>query len=416
MAHGSANAPGGGGRTITLAVRETEYQQIVTDPREFRRWLDTCYQQTPELFPGEFSQGYECKDIYVSRKTGVKIRRIELRNGTAYSIRPSFVMPFMTGRTEEVEDSLFLRRFGVPFWGLAHVFGHNPMYWYRLECSLGRNSIVGTTVRKATLPDHLLADEHHQPRDRTKNYIATTVGGGCCLGAEVVENAGTEDLKTAYGVFREESLDVNPQYRPKTVNTDGWKSTQAAWKALFPLILIVPCILHGWLKIRDRAKHLKEWFAEISQRVWNAYRAPNCRSFSQRIRSLRTWATKHLSGVVLDNVLDLCDKRDRWRVAYAHPDCHRTSNMLDRVMRSMNRYFDAGQHLHGSLAPSRCHGRAWALLYNFTPWHPATARKNGGWHSPAERLNQYRYHDNWLQNLLISASLRGYRQCRPQNP
>jgi hypothetical protein len=27
-----------------------------------------------------------------------------------------------------------------------------------------------------------------------------------------------------------------------------------------------------------------------------------------------------------------------------------------------------------------------------------------------------RYHDNWLQNLLVSASLGGYRHCSPQIP
>jgi hypothetical protein len=39
------------------------------------------------------------------------------------------------------------------------------MYWYRLEVALGHNSVVGTTVRRADLPRHLLADEHHQTRD-----------------------------------------------------------------------------------------------------------------------------------------------------------------------------------------------------------------------------------------------------------
>ncbi len=96
--------------------------------------------------------------------------------------------------------------------------------------------------------------------------------------------------------------------------------------------------------------------------------------------------------------------------AYAHPGGHRTSNMLDRVMRAMNRYFDDGQHLHGSEAACARHGRAWALLHNFRPWHPAVARANGGADSPAARLNQHRYHDNWLHNLLLSASLAGYRR------
>jgi hypothetical protein len=414
MAEGSAVKPSGSIRTICLPIREEEYRQMVDDPAQFRRFVDSCYECMPELFPENFSQGYELKDGRLSGRTGVRIRRVQLKNGTAYSIRPSFVMPYMTGRTAEVEGPLFLRKFGVPYWGLAYVFDRDAMYWYRLEHALGRNSIVGTTVRKAPLPEHLLADEHHQPRDGKKNYIATTVGSGCCLGAAVAESAGTEELQEAYGVFRQEALDVDPQYAPQSVNTDGWKGTKAAWKALFVSITIVQCFLHGWLKIRDRAKHLEDWFAEIGRRVWDAYRAPERRSFSQRIASLRTWAKEHLSGVVLQNVVDLCDKRDRWKIAYDHPDCHRTSNMLDRIMRSMNRYFDNGQHLHGSLPPSRLHGRAWALLYNFTPWNPATARENGGWNSPAERLNKHRYHDNWLQNLLVSASLGGYRHCSPQ--
>ena len=44
-----------------------------------------------------------------------------------------------------------LRREGVPFWALARVFGKDPMYWYRLEVGLGCHSIVGTTVRRASL-------------------------------------------------------------------------------------------------------------------------------------------------------------------------------------------------------------------------------------------------------------------------
>ena len=49
------------------------------------------------------------------------------------------------------------------------------------------------------MPEHLLADEHHQPRDGVKNYIATTVGAGCCLGAALAQTAGAEDLQAAYG-------------------------------------------------------------------------------------------------------------------------------------------------------------------------------------------------------------------------
>ena len=415
MAEGSDLALRRRDATICLPFGEDEYEAIVDDPKRFREWLDGCFAEMPELLPEGFAEGYAMKDARTSHKQGVPIRRIVLRDGRSYSIRPSFLMPYMTARTDEVEAPLFLRKFGVPFWALARVFGRDPMYWYRMEIGLGRNSVVGTTARRAELPEDLLADEHHQTRDGEKNYIATTVGGGCVLGAALSEGVGTDELKEAYGVFQEEAADVDPHYAPKTVNTDGWPATQAAWKLLFPLVAILPCFLHAWLKIRDRAKHLGELFRTISEKVWNAYHAPNRRSFSQRLAGLRTWAGRHLSGVVLEKVLDLCDKRDSWTIAYDHPDGHRTSNMLDRLMRSMNRYFDDGQHLHGSQAACDQHCRAWALLHNFTPWHPATMVANEGWQSPAERLNGRRYHDNWLQNLLVSASLGGYRNPRPQN-
>ena len=108
----------------------------------------------------------------------------------------------MTARVGDVEAPLFLRTFGVPFWALARVFGRDPMYWYRLECGLGRSSVVGATVRRAELPIHLLADEHHQTIDGEKVYVATTVGDGCVLGAEPAAAAGAAELTAAYGVFK----------------------------------------------------------------------------------------------------------------------------------------------------------------------------------------------------------------------
>src|SRR5436305_2815224 len=285
------------------------------------------------------------------------------------------------------------------------------MYWYRLEVGLGLHSIVGTTVRQATLPEHLLADEHHQRRDGTKNYIATTVGAGCCLGAALAPTAGADDLTAAYGVFQGEAHNVRADYRPRTVNTDGWAATQQAWRALFPLVVILRCFLHGWLNIRARAKNLADVFRAVSERVWHAYHAPDRRCFAQRLRRLGECASQHVKATwVLEQVRKLCGRAREYGRAYAHPGGHRTSNLLDRVMRAMNRYFDDGQHLHGSEAACRQHGRAWALLHNFRPWHPAVARANDGYESPAVRLNQYRYHDNWLHNLLVSASLAGYRR------
>lgn len=409
MADGWANhSPTRGSRTICLPIGEEEYHDVVKDAKRFREWLLECFTATPELFPAGFDERFQMKDSRFSTKANLTLRRIVLHDGSSYSVCPSFMMPYMTACTADVEHPLFLRKFAVPFWALARVFGRNPMFWYRLECSLGRNSIVGTTVRRAEIPKHLLGDEHHQTRNGEKVFLATTVAQGCCLGVEVAETASTDDLAAAYGVFRDEARNVEPDYAPQTVNTDGWKGTRAAWRLLFPTIALLRCFLHGWLKIRDRGKHLKDTFFELSTRVWDAYHAPNKRSLSQRLRRLKTWAGEKLSGVLLKEVEDLCDKKEFWMQAHDHPDGHRTSNMLDRVMRPMNRYFFDCQHLHGK-GSNKYHVRGWALLWNYTTWNPATTKMNDGWRCPAERLNEHRYHDNWLQNLLISASLGGYR-------
>jgi hypothetical protein len=174
--------------------------------------------------------------------------------------------------------------------------------------------------------------------------------------------------------------------------------------------VLLRCFLHGWLNLRSRGK-LSASFRELSRRVWEAYQAPDRRCFAQRRRRLAEWARgQSLSAWLWEPVEKLCGRSQAYALAYAHPGGHRTSNMLDRVMRSMNRYFEESQHLHGSKAACGQHCRAWALLHNFRPWHPATARANGDWRSPAERLNKHRYHDDWLQNLLVSASLGGYRR------
>src|SRR3954451_9387069 len=232
MAEGLATRSSRGHRTLCLPIAEEAYPQVVHDPVAFRRWIDDRFREAPELFPTNFARGSELKDGRMSVKRGIPIRRLLTRDKTAYSVRPSFLMPYMTARTADVEGPLFLRKFAVPFWALARVFGHDPMDWYRLECGLGRFSIVGTTVRRADLPDHLLADEHHETHDGQKISIATTVGSGCLLGVEPAATAGTDDMKDAYAVFQQEARDIVPEYAPKTVNTDGWKGTKAAWKLL----------------------------------------------------------------------------------------------------------------------------------------------------------------------------------------
>jgi hypothetical protein len=299
---------------------------------------------------------------------------------------------------------------------LTEVFGRSPMYWYRLERSLGRFSLVGTTVQAAErLPRHLVADEKHttlieRKKEARKVYLAATAGGGCCLGLALAEAAGADDLSEAYGVFRDEARCLDPEYRPESVNTDGWPATQAAWRALFQGVTLILCFLHAFLKVRDRAVHLKETFAELSRRIWEAYHAPDARRFSQRLRRLREWTEDNVDKpVVKEKVQALCDKRAAFVKAYAHPGCHRTSNLVDRLLRRLDYHLYCTQHLHGTPESAEQGLRGWALIHNFVPSCPETVQESPDLRSPAERLNGRRYHDQWLQNLLISASRGGYR-------
>ncbi|EFK07517.1 conserved hypothetical protein [delta proteobacterium NaphS2] len=154
----------------------------------------------PELFPQGIQTGYRMKDGRPSKKLEIDIRRIEI-DGIAHTIRPSFVMPYGTAFTDDVEKGIFLRKFDVPFWALSYVFGKNPMFWCRIEQGLGRNSIVGTTIK-------LAADEKHSRLRGEKVYVATTVGTQCVLGAAVSENAKESGLTEAYGKFKEECRNI----------------------------------------------------------------------------------------------------------------------------------------------------------------------------------------------------------------
>lgn len=417
----SDQKPPSGCHTIRLPITEADYVRFLDEIEFARTFLEDVMALHPEIFPAAMLTHYVFYGFTApSRKMGLRCRRVRAgrRTGPVYTLAPSFVMPYMCGATEAASLGLLLLRYNVPYWVVAFVLGRNAMYWYRLASSLGRFSLVGTTIKQPDkLPRHLLADEKHTRHCGEKAYVALTAGAGCILGASLCQSASEEALKAAYGVFAEEATQIKPAYVPETINTDGWWATQNAWQAHFAPIVVIQCFLHAFIKIRQRAtKKLTEAFETVSDKVWQAYRAETKRGFSQRLRRLREWAEQHLGASAMqEHVLELCAKRDRFIKSYDHPGAHRTSNMVDRLMKVLDRAFFAGQYFHGSLEAAEHRVRSLSLLWNFCPSSPATVRKYEGQYCPAERLNGSRYHDNWLENLLISASMNGYRDCQ-QNP
>ena len=170
----------------------------------------------------------------------------------------------------------------------------------------------------------------------------------------------------------------------------------------------------------------------MADKLWHCYQAKTQSGFSQRLRHLCEWAKDNtqLPEFMREKLAKVYQQAAAFRIAYAStslstsrfPLAHRTSNLIDRLIlrlrsaqvQRMDRHLFSTQYFHGDLRSAELSIRGWALIHNFAPFNPYTVKRHAGWRSPAEAMNQFRYHDNWLQNLLISTSLVGkYRP--PQN-
>jgi transposase-like protein len=186
------------------------------------------------------------------------------------------------------------------------------------------------------LPEHLAADEKH-----------TRIKG-----------------ENAYGVFKDEAQCLDQDYSPKSVNTDGWKATIKAWKNLFPSIAILCCFLHLFLKMRDRcSKKYKDLFPQVAHKFWNCYKATSKRSFSQQVRRLYEWSLKTaIPDAMLHPIKKLRENLYDYAKAYDLPGAHRTSNMVDRLMKRMDRHLFSTCYFHGSTSSDELNIRGWALI------------------------------------------------------
>lgn len=312
----------------------------------------------------------------------------------------------MSGDVEVLENGLFLLSVNTPTWVVTHVCGYNDMFWHRHLERLRRNHLVGTTVPIAKhLPIHLVADEHHCDWIGEKGYVAFTTGGGCILGLSLSTSADEIHLTETYSVFATETRKLKPDYEPKTVNTDGWWATQNAFRNLFSTIVPILCFLHGFLKIRDRGRKLRD----LHQQVWKVYRIESKETFIQAMSDFKTWLDQETwNETDIKSVDKFCQRVKAYALSYEHPDCHRSSNLVDRLMNRLTRYLYAGRGLHGHQVNSEHRLRDWAILNNFRPFaYPSGSTRN--FQSPAHRLNRRQYHQHWLHNLQVSSSCLGFR-------
>lgn len=398
-----------GSKQICIPMTRDQYQTIWSDAQKVRQFLDELIADHPEIFPPGIEQGYQLTGHLPESKKlpGHQLRQLKLLSGGTFTLRPSFLFTYMTGTVDKLEHPLLLLSLGVPCWVVTAIFKHNDMFWQRLLEQLGRNSLVGTTVRDpARLPQHLAADEHHADWAGKKGYVTMTAGGNCILGVAITRAADEEHLTEGYGQFAEEARRVDPHYAPKTVNTDGWFATQNTVQALFAGVTTILCFLHGFLKIRDRSRKAHD----LHQQIWDVYRAANAMEFSQKLTAFLDWfGERSWSKSVQAVVAKLKNHETEYLESYAHPGCHRTSNQVDRPMNRLARFLYAGRGLHGHLDSSELRLRGWALLNNFRPYAKRSGQPRAH-QSPAHALSQRQYHRHWLHNLQVSASLRGYNR------
>jgi hypothetical protein len=390
-------------------MSEAHYQECMDDIATYRQHLQATYDQHPELFPQAWAQGYTWHDRYGVRKQRCVVRRIKLKaTGKVFTVRPSFLLPYGIGRTEEVEKALFLRQWGVPFDALAYVFGRNAMFWYRAWRSFGRPNLVGTTVKQpSTMPQDLVADEKITWLAGTEVVVPTTVGGGCVLGITVAEQATSLALQTAYGEFKTEATTVFPTYHARSVCTDGFQATRDAWRQLFPHLTLVLCFLHSILKLTERCRGALR--TQVLERAWFVYHAVTKGQFAQRLRRLGEWGRATLDGSLAQTIEKMTRLRTAFTPAYECPQAARTTNAVDRVHNQLDRTLYAMQYCHGHQTSARLAVRAWALQWNFHPYGSRLRHAQPSRSSPFADLNGFHYHSNWLQNLLIASSMGGLR-------
>lgn len=237
---------------------------------------------------------------------------------------------------------------------------------------------------------------------------------GCFLGVGLSMSADSEALTEAYGVFASEARAHDPSYEPETVNLDGWDATQAAWRRLFPTIVVIRCFLHTVLGIQQRCRSNKPLFSALTERLWAIFHSPTPAHFGQRLRRLGQWANTRndLPQVLLAKLTKLKANASSFKLTFLYPEAHRTSNMVDRLMNHQDRLLYAMQYFHGSTHSAHLAVRAMAILWNFHPYCRKTRSKKLS-RSPFEDLNGFQYHPHWLRNLLLASSLNGRNTASP---
>ncbi len=408
-----------GRQTIRIPVNESTHVSMLSDAVAFRTKLDELMNLYPELFPEcIIREGYHLKELKSSRRlkgfSYYTIRTPDRR--VTYTVQPCYVLPYLIGFTQEVAEALELMMYGVPSHKITQMYGRNDTYWDNLFNSLGRFSVVGTLVKSPQqLPEDYCADEKITWWNGQKISVCMVAAKNCLFCCEATLSGCAAGLQRAYGVFKQEASRLKKSFAPMSINIDGWRATRLAFKNLFASTMLVLCFLHGFIKIRKVAQ--KEPHVEtLYDYIWQAYHAENAEDFQQGIKDLQAWMkTVQLKESTQKNVQKLIDKSTEYQQAYQRTQAHRTSNTVDRPMRVLDRFLFNKQYFHGHFKNAQLKTRAFANCFNFMPLSKRCLKykQKPELYCRAAQFNQKVYRQNWLENLIVAASLNGYRDYAP---
>lgn len=407
-----------GNRIIRLPLSESDYSDLISDRKTFMSKLSVYASMYADIFPKDWeTTDYGVHDVRISKKLG--LTHVLIRHKTdrklTYDIQPNFVLPHMAGFSKDVWFGLLLIAYGVPFWLVALGLGRDAMYWYRCFISLGRFDLLGTTLLSASgLPEDLVMDEKITFWGKQEVYACMTVGNNCILGMGLSATETAAGLQAAYGKFKTAAQRLIPDYQVLSINTDGWAATKKALRTLFPKAVLVLCFLHSVIKIRQVAQKEPQK-QELFDKLWNIYKSETPQSFDNQAIELQQWAITNIQKQsVKDHIAKIVARKEEFKTSFDCPSAKRTTNMVDRLMKPIDRFLFMKQYFHGDYKNAELMLDALALVINFMPYAPRTVAQHKNLeidrgYSKAHDINQKYFDKNWLNNLLTHASCNGLR-------
>jgi predicted glycoside hydrolase/deacetylase ChbG (UPF0249 family) len=85
-------------------MTQSQYNRVWDNAAATRDYLDSVLAEHPEIFPASMIQGYQFHGRLPESKKlpGIRLRQIRTGDGV-FTLRPSFVLSFMTGTTDNLE-------------------------------------------------------------------------------------------------------------------------------------------------------------------------------------------------------------------------------------------------------------------------------------------------------------------------